>query len=89
MLASYVVAAVMIWWLLRHPQVESALLDPEEVKQLVENDFEGYYQESAASAFAAQVWTNNAWVAAICVAVGILGLPVIYVLVRQRRSTWR
>ena len=26
------------------------------------------------------MWTNNAWVAAICVAVGILGLPVVYVL---------
>ena len=62
------------------PQVESALLDPDEVKQLVDNDFEGYYQESAASHFAAQVWTNNAWVAAICIALGILGVPVIYVL---------
>jgi uncharacterized membrane protein SpoIIM required for sporulation len=80
MLGSYAVTAVMIWWLLAHPQVESALLDPEEVRQLVDNDFAGYYQESAASHFAAKVWTNNAWVAAICVAVGIFGLPVIYVL---------
>ena len=80
MLTSYAITAVMIWWLLQHPQVESALLDPKEVRQLVDNDFAGYYQESAASHFAARVWTNNAWVAAICVAVGILGLPVIYVL---------
>jgi uncharacterized membrane protein SpoIIM required for sporulation len=26
------------------------------------------------------VWTNNAWVAALCIAFGVLGLPVIYVL---------
>jgi uncharacterized membrane protein SpoIIM required for sporulation len=80
MLTSYAVTAVMIWWLLQHAQVESALLDPKEVRELVDNDFAGYYQQSAASHFAAKVWTNNAWVAAICVAVGIFGLPVIYLL---------
>ena len=39
-----------------------------------------YYSEFAASHFAARVWTNNAWVAALCIAFGVLGLPVIYVL---------
>lgn len=80
MLATYAVTAVMMWWLLRHPQVESSMLDAEEVRRLVESDFESYYSENAASAFAAQVWTNNAWVAAICVAFGVLGVPVIWVL---------
>ena len=27
-----------------------------------------------------RVWTNNAWVAALCIAFGVLGLPVIYLL---------
>ena len=27
-----------------------------------------------------QVWVNNAWVSALCIALGILGLPVIYLL---------
>ena len=70
----------MIWWLLQHPQVEQTMLDPHEVDQLVNNDFEGYYSESAASHFAAQVWTNNAWVAALCIAFGVLGIPVVYML---------
>ena len=26
------------------------------------------------------MWTNNAWVAALCIAFGVLGLPVIYLL---------
>ena len=73
MLVSYAVAAVMIWWLLQHPQVEQSLLDPKQINQLVNSDFENYYSESAASHFAAQVWTNNAWVAAICIAFGVLG----------------
>jgi uncharacterized membrane protein SpoIIM required for sporulation len=80
MLASYALSGVMMWWLLQHPQVEQRLLDPREIDQLVNSDFQGYYSESAASHFAAQVWTNNAWVAAICIAFGVLGVPVLYVL---------
>ena len=70
----------MGWWLLEHPQVEARMLPPEEVDQLVNNDFESYYSEHAASSFAAQVWTNNAWVAALCISLGVLGLPVVWVL---------
>ncbi len=80
MILSYAVTALMIWWLLRHPQVEQSMLDPAEINQLVNSDFENYYSESAASHFAAQVWTNNAWVAAICIAFGVLGAPVLFVL---------
>jgi uncharacterized membrane protein SpoIIM required for sporulation len=80
MLVSYAVTGVIIWWLLQHPQVEQTLLDPADIEQLVNSDFESYYSESAASHFAAQVWTNNAWVTAICIAFGVLGVPVIYVL---------
>jgi len=75
-----VVTGLMMWWLLDHPIVEQSLLSPDEVDQLVNNDFESYYSEYAASHFAARVWVNNAWVAALCIALGILGLPVIYLL---------
>lgn len=80
MLVNYAVAALMIWWLLQHPQAESALLDPKQVDALVKNDFAEYYKQAAASHFAAKVWTNNAWVAALCIGFGVLGIPVIYVL---------
>ncbi|MEU8895189.1 stage II sporulation protein M [Nocardia sp. NPDC048505] len=43
--------------------------------------FETYYTEHPNDAFAAQVWTNNAWVTAICLFTGVLLLPVIYLLV--------
>lgn len=75
-----VVAGVMMWWLLENPTVEQSLLSPAEVDQLVTEDFEGYYSEYAASHFAAQVWVNNAWVAALCLALGILGFPVVQLL---------
>jgi uncharacterized membrane protein SpoIIM required for sporulation len=78
--ANVAVTAVMMWWLLDHPNVEQTIISPDQVDQLVNNDFENYYSEFAASHFAAQVWINNAWVSALCIALGILGLPVIYLL---------
>ncbi|GAA4674166.1 stage II sporulation protein M [Nocardioides nanhaiensis] len=77
---SVLVTAVMTWWLLGNPAVEQAMLSPAEVDQLVNNDFEGYYSEYAASHFAAQVWINNAWVAGLCIALGVLGAPVVLLL---------
>lgn len=75
-----VVTGVMIAWLLAHPVVEQSLMSPEQIDALVESDFESYYSEYAASHFAAQVWVNNAWVAALCLALGVLGAPVVYLL---------
>jgi uncharacterized membrane protein SpoIIM required for sporulation len=80
LLANVVVAFVLGWWFVAHPQVETGLLSRAEVERLVNSDFQGYYSEFAASHFAARVWTNNAWVAALCIAFGVLGLPVIYLL---------
>jgi uncharacterized membrane protein SpoIIM required for sporulation len=80
LLANVVVAFALGWWFVAHPQVESGLLSRAEVERLVNADFQGYYSEYAASHFAARVWTNNAWVAALCIAFGVLGLPVIYLL---------
>ena len=78
--ANVAATGVMIWWLLQHPAVEQSLLSPEQIDQLVRHDFESYYSEYAASHFAAQVWINNAWVAALCLALGVLGAPVVYLL---------
>lgn len=78
--ANAVVTAVMMIWLLEHPNVEQSLMSPAEVDQLVNEDFEGYYSEYAAGHFSASVWVNNAWVSALCLALGVLGLPVVYLL---------
>jgi uncharacterized membrane protein SpoIIM required for sporulation len=74
------VTGVMMWWLSAHPQVEQSLLSPAEIDQLVNNDFASYYSENAAGAFATHVWINNAWVSALCIALGILGLPILWLL---------
>ena len=68
------------WWFLLHPQFESSLMSASEIDKLVNTDFENYYSEFAASHFAALVWTHNAWLTAICIALGVLGVPVVYLL---------
>ena len=83
MAVNVAVTAVMILWLLDHPAVEQTLLSPQDVDRLVQHDFEDYYSEYAASHFAAQVWVNNAWVAALCLALGVLGLPVVWLLLQN------
>ena len=79
-LANVAAAFLMGWWLLEHPEVETGLVGADQAQQIASQDFEGYYSTYAASHFAAQVWTNNAWVAALCIGLGVFGLPVIWVL---------
>ncbi|MDN7120416.1 stage II sporulation protein M [Nocardioides sp. ChNu-153] len=75
-----VVFAVSVLWLLENPVVEQSLLSPGEIEQYVDEDFENYYSEHAAASFGARVWINNAWVAALCLALGVLGVPVVFLL---------
>lgn len=57
-----------------------AYASPMVIEELVSHSFEAYYSTFAAENFALQVWTNNAWLAAICLAAGVLILPVLIVL---------
>lgn len=68
-------------WIIHEPTVRARLLDPAEVRRLVDEDFSSYYRENPSGSFAAQVWTNNAFVAAQSLASGLLlGLPIIYLI---------
>lgn len=70
----------MIFYIAGHPDVQARIATPTEIKQLVDNDFAGYYSEHPARSFAAQVWTNNALVAAATLILGITILLTGYVL---------
>lgn len=77
-------AGVLMGYIAAHPELQVELLgDNESVRKLVEQDFASYYSEHAAQNFAFQVWTNNAMVAALCLASGILLLPPVYILVQN------
>ncbi len=72
-------------WVAGDPEVQAAVGTQEEIRRLVEVDFEQYYSTHPAASFAGQVWTNNAWVAAICIASGI-GLGVYPVIVLAQNA---
>ena len=69
------VIALVAAWTLRHPEVYTSQLTPAEINAYVGTDFEHYYSEFPHHEFATEVWVNNAWVAAQCIALGVLGLP--------------
>lgn len=82
--ASLVVAVATGLWIARSPGVQAALLPPAAAKALVQRQFQGYYTANPASSFAAQVWTNNVWVAAESLIFGILlGIPTLVVLLEN------
>ena len=67
-------------WVAGDPAVQRSIAAPDQVRQLVERDFEDYYSSAPAGSFAAKVATNNAWVAALALALGVFLLPVVWLL---------
>lgn len=75
------VVAVIAIWVAGNPEVQSAVGTPSDIDQLVNHDVASYYSEHPAAAFALQVWVNNSWVSAQCIASSVvLGLPIPIIL---------
>ncbi|GAA1069240.1 stage II sporulation protein M [Kitasatospora nipponensis] len=86
MLVSLLGSALIAWWVATHPEVRSSLATPADLREMTRpgGAYEAYYSDRPASSFAAQVWTNNAWVAAQSLVFGVfLGLPVLWVLLEN------
>jgi uncharacterized membrane protein SpoIIM required for sporulation len=77
---SLVTALVLALWVVLDPRVEAVIAARTDIHQLVTVDFEHYYSASPAASFAAHVWSNNAWVAAQCIATGVTGVWPAYML---------
>lgn len=72
--ATFLIAGIYAWWGITNPEVLASLLTPEERRQFAEEDFTAYYSNYSGGSFTAQVWTNNAWIAAQAIGLGILGV---------------
>lgn len=79
--AFFVAVAVLAgWWFTLSPAAAAAVGTPDELRQYAEEAFAAYYSDNPAPDFAAQVWTNNAWIAFQAIGGGITGVFPLYVL---------
>lgn len=66
-------------WVAGSDEVRAAMASDSQIRQYCEVEFESYYSSNPAGSFAAQVWTNNAWIAAVSIATGITGVFPVYI----------
>ena len=74
------VALIVGVWAATHVDVLDALMPPDMQREYAQEAFAQYYREHPNASFSAMVWTNNARVAALCVATGITGLWPAFIL---------
>ena len=67
-------AVVTALWTLHSPEAMASLGSPAKLDHYADHAFSSYYSTYDPQDFAAQVWTNNARIAALCVAGGITGV---------------
>ncbi len=83
---STVVAVAYGTWSANDPAVRAALGSDARLRQLVDHDFVNYYSDNPAASFTGQVWTNNAFIAAQCIAFGIVGVYAPFVLLQNAQN---
>lgn len=85
-IATAIIALLYGYWALNTPGVLQNVGTDEFRRQFAEEDFVNYYSEHGMSSFTALVWTNNAWLAAQCIAFGVLGVYAPYLLFSNAQS---
>jgi uncharacterized membrane protein SpoIIM required for sporulation len=65
-------------WVATQPDALASMGTPSQQEEYVEDSFAEYYTPGAG--FAAMVWTNNAFLTAVCIATGITGIGPVYFL---------
>lgn len=84
--ATAVVAVLYAVWALGDPRVLASFGSDAQLKKIADEEFVNYYSENPAASFTGQVWTNNAWIAAQCVAFGIVGVYVPYIVLQNAQN---
>jgi uncharacterized membrane protein SpoIIM required for sporulation len=80
------VALLYAVWALQTPGVLAGFGTEEFRRQFAEEDFVEYYSKHPPSSFTGLVWANNAWLAVQCVAFGIVGFYVPYLLLMNAQN---
>src|SRR5664279_3971665 len=75
-----IIAIVYAEWVVNDPQVLASLGSRAELKDFVDHQFVNYYSDNSPAGFTAEVWTNNATIAAKAIVSGISGFYPAYLL---------
>ncbi|MCJ1713338.1 stage II sporulation protein M [Microbacterium sp. M1A1_1b] len=81
--ATFAIAGITAVWISTTPGAVATFGTDAALRQYATQDFVDYYSAHGLGAFTAQVWTNNAYIAASMVAFGITGLFVPYSIVQN------
>jgi uncharacterized membrane protein SpoIIM required for sporulation len=74
------IAVIYGLYLNAHPELLLHMGTAAQLRAYANQEFVGYYSAHPTGAFAGQVWTNNAWIAAQEIATGITGVYPAYIL---------
>lgn len=85
-LATITIAALYAIWASNNPAVLANVGTDAELAALANTEFVDYYSSNPAASFTGLVWTNNAWIAAQCIAFGIVGVYVPYIIVMNAQN---
>jgi uncharacterized membrane protein SpoIIM required for sporulation len=85
-LATVVIGALYAVWIGSDPRVLASYGADADLQKYVDSGFVNYYSDNPAASFAGQVWTNNAYIAAQCVAFGVTGVFVPYVIMSNAQN---
>lgn len=83
-LGTVVIATIVAIWVAKTPEGLAAVGSPAVREEYVHHQFADYYNPGFG--FASHVWTNNAWIAAQCIAFGISGIWPMWVLLQNAIS---
>lgn len=79
--AFFAIWAAWALYYIANPEVVASMTTEEQRRQYAEEDFVNYYSDNSEGTFSAMVWTNNALIAALSLATGILfGLYPLYTI---------
>ena len=73
-------------WITSNPDVLAALGPREQLKAVADKEFVNYYSNNSELGFTGQVWTNNALIAAECIAFGIIPFFVPAVIISNAKN---
>ncbi len=86
-LGFFVIATLYFFWTANDPRVLATLGDPGTLEDYANNRFVDYYSEFSEFSFGATVWTNNAFIAALCVGTGFTGFWPLAIMYSNASST--